>query len=88
MFSNLSMPLRTLFIILTAFLIAFASTPIVKTFAVRLGAIDVPDGKRRVHDHPIPRMGGMAIYLGFLVAIVMFTDITKQVQGLIIGSVI
>lgn len=41
-----------------------------------------------MHDHPIPRQGGLAIFLGFLVAVVLFADLDRQVQGILLGSVI
>ena len=47
--------------ILLSFAISFAMTPIVKNFAIRVGAMDIPKDERRMHDHPIPRMGGLAI---------------------------
>lgn len=71
-----------------AFAISFAATPIVKTFAKEVGAIDVPKDKRRVHDHPIPRMGGLAIFLGFLLSVILFADITNQVRGILFGAII
>ncbi len=71
-----------------AFIIAFASTPIVKSFAQKVGAMDIPNEARRVHDHPIPRMGGLAIFFGFVISVVLFADITKQIQGILIGCVI
>ena len=52
-----------------AFLICFIMTPPVKRFAEACGAIDIPKDNRRIHDHPIPRMGGLAIFLGFLISI-------------------
>jgi UDP-GlcNAc:undecaprenyl-phosphate GlcNAc-1-phosphate transferase len=67
--------------------ISFASTPIVKMFAERVGAIDVPKEARRVHDHPIPRMGGLAIFFGFLLTVILFADITNQVRGILFGSI-
>jgi len=51
-----------------ALLISFVATPIVKALAQRMGAVDVPKDNRRMHDHPIPRMGGLAIFLGFLLS--------------------
>ncbi len=72
----------------TAMVISFAATPVVKAFAVKVNAIDVPTDSRRVHDHPIPRMGGLAIFLGFLISIVLFANITKQVQGILLGSIV
>ena len=79
---------RILLAIAIAFAISFAATPVVKSFATKMGAIDVPDGKRRVHDHPIPRMGGLAIFLGFLLSVVLFADITRQVRGVLLGAVL
>lgn len=71
-----------------AAVIGFAATPLVRTFACRVGAIDVPKDARRVHDHPIPRLGGLAIFLGFILSVVLFADITKQVQGILLGAVV
>ena len=88
MFPELSLWLKVLLSIAAAAVIAFGATPIVKTFATKVGAIDVPDGARRVHDHPIPRMGGMAIFLGFIISVLLFANITTQVQGILIGAVI
>ena len=63
MFPEMHLWLRVLLTIGSAFLIAFGSTPIVKQFATKVGAMDNPGEARRIHDHPIPRMGGMAIFL-------------------------
>jgi len=43
-------------------------TPYVKKLAFRIGALDKPDG-RKVHKGIMPRLGGLAIYLGFVVAV-------------------
>ena len=40
-------------------LISFIATPLVKKLAYKIGAVDVPKDNRRMHDHPIPRMGGL-----------------------------
>ena len=69
-------------------LVCFAMTPLVRSFAVKVGAVDVPKDGRRMHDHPIPRQGGLAIFLGFLVGVVLFADLNRQVQGILLGSVI
>lgn len=74
--------------IAVAFIITFASTPVVKAFATKVGAMDVPGEARRVHDHPIPRMGGLAIFLGFLLAVLLFADISRQIQGMLLGCII
>jgi len=74
--------------IVVAFAIAFATTPVVKMIAESVGAIDVPKDTRRVHNHPIPRMGGLAIFLGFLLSVILFADITDQVRGILFGAII
>ncbi len=70
-----------------AFGVSLASTPFVKVLAHKIGAIDVPDA-RRVHDHPIPRMGGLAIFYGFLISVLCFAHVDTQMRGILIGSLI
>ena len=88
MFPDMQLWLKVLLAVCTAFVVAFGSTPIVKQFAQKLGAMDNPGEARRIHNHPIPRMGGLAIFLAFLISVVLFADITKPVQGILIGAVI
>ena len=71
-----------------ALAVSLASTPAVKRLANRIGAIDVPKDSRRVHKSPIPRLGGLAIFLGFVLSVVIFADITRQILGILIGAVI
>ena len=73
---------------MVALLVAWLLTPPVKSFAEHVGAIDVPKDERRVHDHPIPRMGGLAIFLGFLLSVLLFVNISTQVLGIVLGAVI
>ena len=66
--------------------LSFALTPLVKKLAVKIGAVDVPKDKRRMHDHPIPRLGGLAIFIGFVVSALFFAQVDKQLQGILLGS--
>ena len=50
--------------LLTALVVSFLMTPVVKSFAYKVGAIDVPKDERRMHHKPIPRLGGLAIFAG------------------------
>ena len=68
--------------------VAFASTPLVKALSVKVGAVDVPKDGRRMHDHPIPRMGGLAIFFGFLTAMLLFVPLDGAKQGMLLGAVI
>ncbi len=56
-----------------SFVFTFVSTPLVTRLAYRIGAIDVPKDSRRMHKKPIPRLGGLAIVFGFLVAVLSFS---------------
>ena len=71
-----------------ALVVSLAATPGVKWFAHRVGAIDIPNDERRVHNKPIPRLGGLAIFIGFVLSVVIFADITRQIQGMLIGAVL
>ena len=88
MLHNTEIWIKITLAIVIAFAISFGATPIVKSFAQKVGAMDVPGEARRVHTHPIPRMGGLAIFLGFILCVVLFADITRQVQGILLGSVV
>ena len=88
MFIELSPWLRLVLAIIVAFAISIAVTPAVKSFASKVGAVDVPDHKRHIHDHPIPRMGGLAIFFGFLVSVLLFAEITTEVRGILIGTIV
>ena len=76
----------------TAFLIALILTPVVRNLAVKMGAVDDPrkdkDPERRMHSDPVPRMGGLAIVLGFLLSTLIFVPMTPQLQGALLGAVI
>ena len=52
-----------------ALLASLATTPLARHIAVRVGAVDYPSA-RRINKKPIPRMGGIAIFLGIVAAFV------------------
>lgn len=80
--------LRLLFAFIAAGLITFAATPAVSSLSTKLGAVDVPKDGRRMHTKPIPRMGGLAIFYGFIVAVMCFMHISIPVRGILIGAII
>jgi UDP-GlcNAc:undecaprenyl-phosphate GlcNAc-1-phosphate transferase len=47
-----------------AFLVSWLMTPVCIKLAPKIGAVDIPKDERRMHSRPIPRFGGLAIYLG------------------------
>lgn len=74
--------------ILCAFLITFTTTPIARVIAFKLGAIDVPRDDRRMHKKPIPRMGGLAIFLGFAITVIVFCEPTMEIVGMLLGALL
>jgi UDP-GlcNAc:undecaprenyl-phosphate GlcNAc-1-phosphate transferase len=51
---------------LLALALTFTLTPLVSRLAILVGAVDMP-GRRKVHDRPIPRLGGLAVVLSIAV---------------------
>ena len=74
--------------LLVALVVSFLMTPVVKTFAYKVGAIDVPKDNRRMHKVPIPRLGGLAIFIGFMVSILLFAEINTEMKSILLGAVI
>ena len=62
-------------------------TPAVGGMARLLGVVDQPDG-RRLNRRPIPRLGGLAIFLGILVPSLAFLKLTGEMRGVVIGAAI
>ncbi|MBQ6013839.1 MAG: undecaprenyl/decaprenyl-phosphate alpha-N-acetylglucosaminyl 1-phosphate transferase [Firmicutes bacterium] len=72
---------------LVVFLLAVAvtalATPLCILIAPKIGAMDIPKDKRRVHKKPIPRFGGFAIYLGMLTGFFRLGNMSEQMLGII-----
>lgn len=58
---------------LVALIMAYVLTPLAKKLAIKIGAIDIPKDERRVHKKPIPRLGGLAIYISTMTTIILFS---------------
>ncbi len=71
-----------------AFLISFVSTPAVIAIAGKINAIDVPKDERRVHKKPIPLIGGLAIFYGFVISVMCFAVIDRPTMGILCGALI
>ena len=86
--TDLQLVLRVLMATGIAIIISFLATPLVKALAYKVGAIDVPKDGRRMHKTPIPRLGGLAIFLAFLLSTLLFAEIDRQMKGILMGAVI
>jgi UDP-N-acetylmuramyl pentapeptide phosphotransferase/UDP-N-acetylglucosamine-1-phosphate transferase len=68
-----------------ALIVSYAVTPGVKKLAIKIGAIDKPD-ERKVHTHVIPRLGGLAIYIGFMAAVLYSMPVFSEFFGFLLGA--
>lgn len=85
---NMTTDSVTMFAFMLSFIVAFAATPFVKRLAYKIGAVDVPRDSRRMHKTPKARLGGLAIFLGFLVSVCIFTNLPKTVIGILLGTIV
>lgn len=77
-----------LLVIITA-IISVIATPLVIKLAIKLNAIDIPNDPRRIHNKPTPLMGGVAIYIAFVIGVVLnISNFSIQDLGLLIGATV
>ncbi len=80
-----------------SFLISLILTYLIRRLALKLKIVDYPSSPRKIHDHPVPMLGGWAIYLTFLLLTVVFYQAglladgkiqLTQIVGFLIGGAI
>ena len=72
-------------IVLVCFLASVILTPIVKKIAIHINALDVPN-ERKVHKFPIPRLGGLAIFLSFMLGYMLYARESTMMLSVLMGS--
>ncbi len=74
-------------VLITAFVGAISATPVARRLAVRLGVVDQP-AARKVHVRPTPLLGGVAIYVAFIVALLLLGDrfYVREAVGILVGA--
>jgi UDP-GlcNAc:undecaprenyl-phosphate GlcNAc-1-phosphate transferase len=70
-----------------ALAVVVALTPAVGGMARLLGVVDRPGG-RRLNRRPVPRLGGLAIFLGLLVPSLAFLDLSGEMRGILLGAAV
>lgn len=76
---------RWLYILLFSFLLSFLLVRPVRAFARSRGILDVPDG-RKLHGEPVPLLGGVAVYLAFVVSLLANSILSPAVIGLLLAG--
>ena len=72
-------------IVLITFLVSLILVPLSQKIAIHIGAIDYPN-ERKIHNKPIPRLGGLAIFGAFLFGYIMYGEINTQMISILISS--
>lgn len=54
----------------------------------KIKIVDVPDGKRKLHSTPVPRMGGLLIFLVFLTSIFIFYGDINSIKYYLFGAIV
>lgn len=78
---------HSLLVVGVTLLVVAAIIPFVKKIALHIGALDIPN-ERKVHKNPIPRLGGLGIFIGFLLGYMIFGKPSVQMNSILIGSFI
>lgn len=68
-----------------AMFVSYVLTPYIKKLAFKIGAVDRPDN-RKVHKKIMPRLGGLAIYIAFMIGCIASMEITWDIFGILLGG--
>jgi UDP-GlcNAc:undecaprenyl-phosphate GlcNAc-1-phosphate transferase len=77
--------LRWLYILLFSFLLSFLLVSPIRSYARKLGIVDRPDA-RKLHGEPTPLLGGVAIYLAFVISLLANSILAPTLWGLLTGG--
>ncbi len=76
---------KIVMIVVTTFCFVAIIMPFIKKVAVQIGAVDMPR-TRHIHTKPMPKMGGVGIFLGFLLGYMLFGETSVQMNSILIGG--
>ena len=78
---------KILIMILLPFVFVAAIMPYIRNMAIKINAVDIPR-TRHIHKKPTPKLGGLAIFLGFLLGYMVFGTHSSIMNAVLIGSFI
>lgn len=80
--------IRIAFTVFLSFIFVVAIIPFIKRIAHQVNAIDNNIGGRHIHKKPVPKLGGIAIFFGFLFGYMFFGTHSSTMNAILIGSFI
>jgi len=78
--------IRWFFLLILAFSVSNFLAPFAIRFAYKYKIFDMPDHNRKIHDIPMPRIGGVAIYISFILVLLRNVQFAKEILGILIAS--
>lgn len=87
LFINNNIMLRTFLIAFIPFLVVVLVIPYIKKIAFQINAVDIPRGRHK-HKKPTAKLGGLAIFIGFLIGYMFFGTHSLIMNSVLIGSFI
>lgn len=74
---------------LVALMLSWWATPLARNAALRYNIVDVPDGKLKDHVQPTPYLGGIVVYISFLLTLSITFGFTEKILGITLaGSIL
>lgn len=67
-------------------LFSLYGTPIARNAGIKFGIVDKPDGVLKLHGEPIPYLGGLSIFLSFLIALSLVFEFSRETLGILFGG--
>ena len=71
-----------------AYLLALVGTPMARDAALRFGVVDRPDGQLKNHEQPVAYLGGLAVFVAFLLSIGMTFAFDEELLAMLLASTI
>ncbi|MDE3018527.1 MAG: undecaprenyl/decaprenyl-phosphate alpha-N-acetylglucosaminyl 1-phosphate transferase [Nitrospirota bacterium] len=79
-----------MFLLILTFLLAFFlslyGVPVARAAALKYGIVDSPDGRLKHQREPVPYLGGLAIYLAFLISLAFTFEFRHDVLGIVLAG--
>ena len=72
-------------ILALAFFVSASLTPLLRWAAFKLGVLDHPK-QHGIHVHPVPRLGGVSLYVAFVIGSLYRLDLSHMLKGVLLGS--
>lgn len=74
------------FSFILSFLLAIYGTPVAQKVAHKYNILDIPDGRLKTHQQPVPYLGGIIIYFAFISPVSLMFHFNKELLGILFAS--